>query len=213
MKFKEKILSLKDKAKQKHIVLLISLIYNFVWAVCKIIFGVFSASYFFCISGASTLLFGFIKKVYLKHFNNEDLNEKLGKSITIAILLIISSALFTFYMARLFFINEAKEYGMILSIAIATCSFTELGFALYNFYQAKKTNDTLLQSFRGCSLASSCFALVLTQVALLSACETPSNTYNGITGVILGSFSILIGVYLLIIALKEKIKNKAKENQ
>lgn len=209
MRLKDKIISLKDKAKQRHIVLLISLIYNFIWAICKIIFGAFFASYFFCISGASTLLFGFIKKVYLKHFKSEDKHEKLGKSLTIAILLIISSALFTFYMARLFFIEETKEYGIILSITIATFSFIELGFALYNFYQAKKSNDMLLQSLRGCSLASSCFAIVLTQVALLSACQTPANNYNGITGVLLGTFAMLIGVYLLIKIIKEQkqIKN------
>lgn len=209
MKIKEKIISIKDRAKQKHVVLLISLIYNFVWAICKIIFGAFFSSHFFCISGASTLLFGFIKKVYLKHFDSEDLDEKLGKSATISILLIISSALFTFYMARFFFINEAKEYGLILSIAIATCSFTELGLALYNFYKAKKADDILRQSFRGCSLASSCFAIVLTQVALLSACQTPANTYNGITGVVLGSFAILIGAYLLAKTIQEK-KNITK---
>lgn len=208
MKLIEKFKSLKDKAKQKHIVLLVSLVYNFVWAICKIVFGAFSASYFFCVSGASTLLFGFIKKVYLKHFDNEDLDEKLGKSVTIAIMLMISSALFIFYMARLFFIHEAKEYGLILSITIATSSFVELGFALYNFLQAKKTNDILLQSFRGCSLASSCFAIVLTQVALLSACQTPANTYNAITGVILGAFALLIGLYLLIKALSERKKNE-----
>lgn len=215
MGLKQTFVKLKEKAKQKHLVLLISLIYSFAWAVCKIVFGVFTASYFFCVGGASTLLFGFIKQVYLKHRENEDEQERYGKSITIAIMLIISSALFTFYMARLFFINEIKQYGLILSITIATFSFAELGISIYNFSKAKKTNDILLQAFKGCSLASSCYALVFTQVALLSATNSANNLYNAITGVVLGGFAVLIGIYLLIVSVKKqnfkvKIQNENK---
>ena len=186
------------KAKHKNIVLLLSLIYNFTWAVCKIIFGVYTFSYFFCISGISTLLFGFIKKIYLKNINIDNFYNKKKKSIAISILLIISSSLFTFYMARLFFIPSKLNYGLITSIAIATFSFTELGLSLHSFIKAQKTNDLALQSLKSCSLASSCFAIVLTQVALLSATQTSSNFYNGLTGVIFGIFAILIGVYSLI---------------
>lgn len=208
MGIKQSFLKLKEKAKQKNLVLLISLIYSFVWAVCKIVFGVFTASYFFCVGGVSTLLFGFIKRVYLKHRENEDEQERKGKSITIAILLIISSAFFTFYMARLFFIDEIKNYGLILSIAIATFSFAELGISIYNFCKAKKTDDVLLQAFKGCSLASSCYALVFTQVALLSATNNTNNFCNAITGVVLGGFAVLIGIYLLIFSLKNRnLKN------
>ena len=135
---KAKLSYAKKQAKQKQIVLLVSAAYNFVWAICKILFGVFSFSYFFCVSGATTLLFGFIKRIYLKNNTNSDTSEKIGKSITIGILLIVSSALFTFYMGRLFFISEIKNYGLILSISIATFSFAELGISIYNFIQAKK---------------------------------------------------------------------------
>ena len=56
MKLKEFYNRITEKAKQHKIVLLISLVYSFIWAVCKIIFGAFTYSYFFCISGASTLI-------------------------------------------------------------------------------------------------------------------------------------------------------------
>lgn len=204
MNVKEMFFNLKEKAKQYHIVLLSSLVYNFVWAVCKIIFGVFTKGYFFCVSGASTLLIGFVKRVYLKNYYKDDFDLKKGKSITIAILIIISSALFGFYMARLFFIDSITEYGLIMSISIATFSFGELGFAIYNFVKARKNKDILQQSFRGCSLASSCFAITLTQVALFSAMETPANNLNALTGIIASALAILIGVYLLVKALKLK---------
>lgn len=198
MKIFDSIRKMTETAKQKHFVLLVSLVYNFPWSVCKILFGAFTQSYFFCISGASTLLFGFVKKIYLKNYNSNDVSEKVGKSITISILLIISSALFTFYMARLFFVNDVKDYDKILSITIATFSFFELGYATYHFVKAQKTSDVLLKTFKGCSLVSSLYAIVLTQVALLSATKTNAQFFNGLTGVILGSFAILIGVYLLL---------------
>lgn len=196
-------------AKQKNLVLFVSLIYNFIWAVCKILFGVFTSAYFFCVSGASTLLFGFIKQVYLKHIKTDDEQLKKGKSITIAILLIVSSALFTFYMARLFFIDEVSNYGLIMSITIASFSFSELGISITEFVKARKTDDLLLQSFKGCSLASSLFAIVLTQVALLLATGSSNNFFNELTGSVMGIFSILIGVYLIVNCYKTKTNIKS----
>lgn len=193
-----------DNVKDKKIMLIVSAIYNFVWAICKIVFGVLSAAYFFCISGASTLLFGFTKRIYLKNYKSENNDEKLGKSITISILLIISSLFFTFYMARLFFTKETQNYGLIMSITIAAFSFTELVLSLIEFFKAKKIKDILLQCFKGCSLASSCFAIVLTQVALLSAQGVSANFYNALTGILFGVFSIFIGIYLLYSCKKEK---------
>lgn len=197
-----KIKNLINKAQQKKIFLLCSLIYNFVWAVCKIVFGALSGLYFFCVSGGSTILLGFTKKVYLKNYKTDDLAKKRNKSINIAILLLVSSILFAVYMARLFFIEDSKEYGLILSIAIAAFSFVEFGLSIYNFMQAHKTDDVLLKSLKGCSLASSCFAIVLTQTALLSATGTDGNLYNAVTGVIFGNFALIIGLYVLIKAIK-----------
>lgn len=195
---------IKEISKAKSIVLLISLVYNFIWAIAKIFFGVFNYAYFFCVSGASSLLFAFIKKVYLKNYKSDDFSTRRGKSITISVLLIGSCLFFTFYMARLFFVSDTKEYGLITSIAIATFSFTELGFSIYKFVKANKSKDILSMSFKGCSLVSACFSIVLTQVALLSATKTPANNYNALTGVIFGFISMCIGIYLLVYSINKK---------
>lgn len=206
MGFKKIVTNIKSKIFYSKFILNISMIYNIIWAICKIIFGTFTNGYFFCISGASNLLFGFIKRVYLKNFNSEDETEKRTKSIIILVMLILSSLFFTIFMARLFFINDDKQYGLILSIAIATCSFTELGFSLYNYFKARKSNDILLKAFKTCSLSSSLFAIVLTQIALLSATNTPSNLNNAITGVLFGAISITFATVTLIKTCKTPIK-------
>lgn len=179
------------------LILSVGTFYNIVWSIIKIIFGVISKSYYFSISGCSSLLLGIIKKLYLGYFNSDDENEKLWKSFTISILLILSSLLFTFYMARLFFVADNKEYGLIMSITIATFSFTELGFSIYNYIASKKSQDILLKSFRISSLAQSNFAIVLTQVALLSATNSTNSFLNGLVGVIFGIISIILGLYNL----------------
>lgn len=197
-KVKLKCVEMIEKARQKKLGVLISSLYSFAWAVCKIVFGAITLSYFFCVSGVSTLLIGVVKRIYLKNYKNQSINEKKQKSALIAILIIISSVLFVLCMAKYFFETDVGQYGLILSITIATFSFVELGVAVYSFYKAKKADDILLQSFKGCSLVSGCFAISLTQVALLSATKTQANLFNGITGVALGTVAILIGVYLLI---------------
>lgn len=189
--------------KSKNALLIVSTIYSYVWATYKIVFGAYSFSYFFCISGASTLLFGFIKLVYLKNYSNSDFDELKGKSITLATLLLLSSALFTFYSLHSLFIGETKEYGLITSLAIATFSFAELGISIFKVIKAKNAQNLLLKTFRGCNLASSCFAIVLTQIALLSTTKTEANFYNALTGLVFGLFAIFIAIYLLIYLSKQ----------
>lgn len=177
----------------KNLMLLFSTLYSYVWAVCKIVFGILTASFSFCISGANTLSFGVIKQIFLKQ--KDKLNNK-NQALAISILLIISGVLFTAYMSRLFFVESSPKYGLILSIAIAGFAFTELGESIYNFIKAKKSQDILLQNFRAYNLVSSSFAIVLTQIALLSATQTSGNIYNAITGIVFGGFAIVVGAYM-----------------
>lgn len=198
----------KNADSRKKTNLILSMVYGFVWSIGKILFGAFTGAYFFCVSGASSLLFAFVKKIYLKNFESEQESEKRSQSMAISVLIVVSGLLFTFYMARLFFIDEAQQYGLIWSIAIATASFVELGMSIYNLKKANKTNDVLLQSFRGCNLSASCYAIVLTQVALLSATETSANLYNAITGVAFGCIAVIIGVICIVRASKTKKYNE-----
>ncbi len=186
------------KDKRHKLIIVSSMIYNFVWSITKIIFGVFTFSYSFCISGASTLLFGFSKKIYLKNYMLDDKETIKVKSTTISILLIFIGILFSIYMSRLFFIDYNPTYGLIISITIALFSFVELGVSIYNLVKAKKSDNLLLYVFRGCNLSSSGFAIVHTQVALLSAQNVNGGLYNALTGVFFGTLTIFIGIYLLL---------------
>lgn len=161
--------------------------------MCKIFFGIFTLSFSFCISGANTLSFGVIKQIFLKRKDKPNNNNQ---ALAISILLIISGILFTAYMSRLFFIDTSPRYGLIISIAIAGFAFAEFGLSIYKCIRAKNSQNILLQSYRAYNLVSSSFAIVLTQIALLSATQTAGNIYNAITGITLGGFSIIVGCYM-----------------
>lgn len=212
MSIKQTLKSLKtDKLKRTKLITLITMIYNFVWAVAKIVSGIVVRGFFLCLSGASTLLLGFSKKTFYTNHNKDDINP-YTKSKIIAILIMILSAVYCIYTARLFFVENTTNYGMILSIAIATFAFVELAISIYNLKSTSGKGDILLTSLRCCNLVSSFFALVLTQFALLSATGTPNRSYfNAITGVIFGALALVVGLVLLIVAIKKE--NKQKDNK
>lgn len=177
----------------KNFMLTVSIIYSYVWAMYKIFFGIFTRSFSFCISGANTLSFGVIKQIYLSKKNQ---SKHYSQALAISILLIVSGILFTAYMSRLFFIDTSPRYGLIISIAIAGFAFAEFGLSIYKCIRANNSQNILLQSYRAYNLVSSSFAIVLTQIALLSATQTVGNIYNAITGITFGGFAIIVGCYM-----------------
>lgn len=185
-----------------------TMVYNFFWSILKIFFGVFMNSFLYCISGVYTLLFGFIKKIFLSNHANKEVNLET-KSIIIGVLLTISGFAFGLYMGRLFFVSYEANYGLIWSIAIAGCSFVELGLAIFNLRKARKGDDILLFSLRCCNLSASFFAIVLTQVALLSATKAENTSFsNAITGVVASILVVVLGFVVIGISLHKKNQKK-----
>lgn len=198
MQIKHTFNKLRDKTERTKIIAFITMIYNFIWSIVKIVIGIFTGALFFCINGIYTLLIGFTKRIFLNHYKSDNEKQKASKSLLIGILIIIIGTLFTIYMARLFFINHTYNTNLIVAIVIATFAFVDLGISIYNITTERKQNDILLSTFRKCNLISSFYAIVLTQVALLSVTNSFNySMYNGITGVIFGFLSILIGIYII----------------
>ena len=202
----------KDKTKRIKFITFLTMIYNFIWSVAKIIFGVFSTMFFFCLSGVMTLLIGFIKKIFYNNIEHDSFKIKYKKSQIINILLIIIGILFIVYMLKLIFFPESSSYSLIASITIAAFSFGELGVSIYNIVQARKSKDILLTNLRNCNFASALFAIVLTQTAILSAQGVDASLYNVITGSIAGFVVVVIAVINLILLKinKQKIEQQTE---
>jgi len=211
MNFKEFFEKLKlDPLKRTKLITLTTMLYNFFWAIGKILFGVFKNAYVYILSGGYTILIGFSKRIFLKSHNRKDINKET-KSIIMAVLLMFSGLAFALFMGRLFFWPYEHTYGLIWSIGIAVGSFVELGIAIFNLFRVKKKNDILLLSLRSCSFISAVFAIVITQISILSATGTTGvSIYNAISGILAGL--IAIGVGIIIIVKASKLKKLKTQN-
>ena len=183
-------------AKQHNVVLQILVIYSVIWSIIKVIVGLTYQEYYFCVSGASTMAIAVAKIIYLYNCKREE--GQVYKCVVMCIFFILSSILFAFYMARLFFIDSGMEYGLILSITIATFSFSEIVVSIIEFVKANKAENNMLVCFKAGSMITAGFAISLTQIALLSATQSTNNYFNALTGVIFGIIGVCISIFVLL---------------
>ncbi len=176
-----------------------SIALNYGFALGKTIFTIISGSFVFLISAAINILMAISKKeCYLGIINKVDKFKK--RNLIISILVILSGFLYVIYMGRLI-INDIKtfQYDFYLSVSIAFVSFLEMGFAIAGILKVKNLGH-FYRSIKIINFSSACSAIMLTQVALLSFTETPNaNIINGLSGVGIGIFMMILGLFILIL--------------
>lgn len=183
------------------IITFVTMVYNFFWAVGKIAFGIFRRSFIYVLSGGYTILIGFSKRIFVKH-HSKDLNKET-KSIIMGVLILIAGCAFAIYTGTFLVWHQLNQFGLVWSIFLALCSFVEMGIAIFNLSRVKKKNDIMLSALRCCNFVSALFAIVITQVAILSATDPKDmSAYNAITGIVAGVVAVGIGTYIIIKACK-----------
>lgn len=175
------------------------MLYQMIWSVCKVVIGCLFATYFMCVSGVYTFCIAVCKGIFFRHYGGQNPVASARKAMFIGMLIILSGLAFVLYMARLFFIPQEESYGMILSIAIAACSFYDLIAALCRYRKAVATSDILLSALRTSNIAGGLFSIVLTQVAILSAQGMQDcSVYNAVSGIVFGGLAMLSGAVLVL---------------
>lgn len=117
----------------------------------------------------------------------------------VGLIIIVSSIVFMIYSMRLFITGSNAYYPMVIAIAIAAVTFTEIGMAIQGAVSMKKRREVCIEATKMANLASSLISLVLTQTAILSfTMEGNNSVYNGISGMVFGGCAALIGVYMLL---------------
>ena len=198
-KSKEKIAIIK----KTHMINRVSMYKDYGFAAIKIIFGIFVQSYFFIVSGLYSICIGFAK---MSFFNGKKIGEKLDPNsreyreneyrhlARMAFFILMGSIIYVIYMARLFFISSAYNYGEIPAITIAAVSFTEMTLSIIHLRKAK---GALFTGLRSVNLTSAFTAIVLTQVAILSFVdEADYSFYNALSGTIFGGLCIVVAIIM-----------------
>ena len=176
----------------------LSLIINFLVALFNIITGLF-LNYSILIIGIYSLLISFSKLVSLYSISKNKANDTRFNLLT-AILIFISSLIYIIYMSLLLNdLNIKTKYTLVYSIFLALIAFTQLTITIGSFFKINihtlARRNLLLISFI-CALTS----LLTTQIALLSINTSPSidtNFYNGISGISIGIFTLIISLFIV----------------
>ena len=176
----------------------LSLIINFLVALFNIITGLF-LNYSILIIGIYSLLISFSKLVSLYSISKNKANDTRFNLLT-AILIFISSLIYIIYMSLLLNdLNIKTKYTLVYSIFLALIAFTQLTITIGSFFKINidtLARRNLLLIYFICALTS----LLTTQIALLSINTSPSidtNFYNGISGISIGIFTLIISLFIV----------------
>ncbi len=203
---------------EKRVVLfsLISLFVNVILCIAKFIAAFLFNNYFLFVAGFFNI-FVFLAKgeclLGLK-FNNKSFKYR---NFFIFIFVLTAGIVYTIYSARLIIVEDYATYNfsMELGLLIAFVSFIELGFAIHGLIRVKKYGH-FYRDIKIINFITALTALVLTEAAITSfANSNISNTKinNGIFGMIVGIFTIIMAVYIFFapaISIIDREHNKYK---
>lgn len=192
----------------------VSMIANFLWAAIKLVLGIWSKSYFLCVSAGFTLCLGVCKMIYLN--GHKEGQEERKYIVAIGWVLSIGSLCYIGYMMKLFFLPEvSRDYGIIISITIALVAFLKLFFAIKGIIKMRRQNEPLIATLKGVSFSGALSNIVLTQFCLLEANKNSASFsndsisfFNALTGTIAGIISLVIGAVIVINTMR---KNKINQ--
>lgn len=154
----------------------------------KLLMGIFSLSFFTCISAFYTFGMAAAKACTLAGFlRPQDQRAQYRYCRLAGKVLAAASCLYVLYTVRLLWLpGREDQYHMYVAIGIAAFTFYELGISLYGVLAERKNHLPLFHTLKTINLASALICLVLTQRSLLS--------FAAEAGAAIGMGNILIGV-------------------
>ncbi len=170
---------------------------NLIWAVIKIIMGVFTPNYFLVASALFTLEIIATRSVCLKGLksNDRDLDRKyMGIA---SLLLVLAGLLYMFYSMRLLFKSTSVliEFGLFPSIILCVVSLLMLVVAIRGIKKVQK-NNRYYHILKHIGFISACIDIMIAQMILLSYLKFDLPTkYNVYLSLLIGLLAIVFGVY------------------
>ena len=178
----------------------VSILSNLGLAIGKALIGILSLSFFLCVNALYNIGIAFAKYNILDGIEQgKDHRAQIEDSRKVGMILLIASAVYMLYSIRMFVSPPTTQYPMVVAIAIAAFTFTEIALNLKGVFSKKEGRTPLTQVTKLTSLASSLICLVLTQRAILSFTMAGENVSpaNGLAGIVFGAIAALIGIYIV----------------
>ena len=143
-------------------------------------------------------------------------DEKSGykKYSMIGVLIIIASILFINYSIAVMQLHLTSSYHMYVALLISAITFTDIVLAIIGIVSAKKQEDLQKEMQKYVNLSTALISLSLTQTAILSFTNVGEDLskWNGIVGMVFGSLTCIIGMYMVVNGIIKQLKeNKSEE--
>ena len=175
---------------------------NILLGLGKLALGIYTMSFFVCVSAMYT--FGMVVAKYFALagiIKSKTIAEQYRYYFLSGTILIVASLAFIGYSVRVFFHPVTTVYHMYVALLIASFTFFEITVNIRGVIVERHNHTPLFHALRTTNLASSLICLVLTQAAILSFADTQSEihpTANGIIGVAMGCLALMLGINMVL---------------
>lgn len=177
----------------------ITFVLTLLWSIGKVIIGFIVSSFFLLASAFFSLTMCFSRYCCLSGIKKDVTMTKKRYISLSSGLIILAGLLYGIYNIRLLFGYMPTNYGLILSIAIATFSFTFLVSSIINLIKYRKYHNIYFDNLKIVSFIGALTDIMLTQMSLLMV-EDPNinQLYNVIVALVISLFTIILGLVLFI---------------
>lgn len=197
---------MRDKKKRYIFFARISVPWNGVMAVAKLLTGIFTGSLFLCINAFYNVGIGLAKVTALKIHNEtatagemtkENREKQLSGYRRTGLIIAMSGAIYVVYCVRMFLYSDTAVYNDIAAISIATFTVVELFLSFSGASKMRRQHELMLEAVKRTNMAAALVSVVLMQTAILSfAYEGDVSFYNGLSGLIFGSLAAVVGLLM-----------------
>ncbi len=185
---------------------LVSLLFNMVYSVYHIIFGITTHSWWFFTIGIYYAILSIVRFVVLRHKGKKHFVIRFtGIMLMVLSISLIGTVILAFVKDR------GTEFHLIVMLAIALYAFTKITLATIKWIKARKSKSAKLITLRNISFADAFVSIFSLQRSMLVSFEGMTETEIRIMNVATGS-AVCIIVFLLGLNLVQQ-KRLIKEKQ
>lgn len=170
---------------------LLSLLFNAVFSVFHIVFGITTYSWWLFTTGLYYALLSLVRFVMLRTKKPNDFATKFsGVMLMVLVLPLVGMVILAVVRDRGFVLHE------IVMIAMATFSFTKITLAIINLVKSQKSLSAKLFALRNISLSEACVSLFALQRSMLVSFEGMTEIEIQIMNVATGT-AVCVIVFIL----------------
>ena len=170
---------------------LLSLLFNAVFSVFHIVFGITTYSWWLFTTGLYYALLSLVRFVVLRTKKQNDFATKFsGVMLMVLVLPLVGMVILAVVRDRGFVLHE------IVMIAMATFSFTKITLAIINLIKSQKSLSAKLFALRNLSLSEACVSLFALQRSMLVSFEGMTEIEIQIMNVATGT-AVCVIVFIL----------------